>query len=126
MIEQKLKIPKHVKRMINEKYKLDKKIHKISKFIDEQSGTTAKPLIDNTQLGMLLQQKKYMEDYGTILRERVMYDATEQMKRENKIPKNTMMSKIDIEEGVVQHFTDSKEDQKIIAQEMFEGIMHAE
>ena len=117
---------KHVKRMIKEKFKLDKKIYKINTFIEEQSGTIAKPLINSKQLGMLMQQKKAMEDYGTILRERVMYDATEQMKRENKIPEDTMMSKIDIELGVVQHYTTSVEDQKIVAGELFEGIMHAE
>lgn len=125
MIEQKLNIPKHVKRMIKEKFKLDKKIHKLNKFIEEQSGTTEKPLVDKQQLDMLISQRKFMEQYGTILRERVMYDATEEMKRKNKIPENTMMSKIDIEAEVVQHYTTSEEDQRIVASELIHGVLNA-
>lgn len=118
MVTVKIDFEKHVKRIIKEKNKLDKKIYRAEDFYNNEKENKTH-ILDEKQFKLLGEQIVLMKKYSMILKERVEHDIASSVKQNDEF----ICSRIDIEKGTITHYTNTDEDKERVIKDVMAEVL---
>lgn len=118
MVTVKIDFEKHVKRIIKEKNKLDKKIYRAEDFYNNEKENKTH-ILDKKQFKLLGEQIVLMKKYSMILKERVEHDIASSVEQKDEF----ICSRIDIEKGTITHYTNTDEDKERVIKDVMAEVL---